>query len=766
MKLFYFSIIIVLFLLSIFDLIVGLINDAVNFLNSAIGSQVASRRTIMIFASVGIFLGAFLSSGMMEVARKGVFDPSYFYFSDIIFIFLSVMISDIILLDVFNTLGLPTSTTVSMVFCLLGAAFSIAMIKITSPFNNEPFHHLTLYIKMEKTFTIIIGIFLSIIISFTSGAFIHYFIRYLFSFEYERKLKYVGVIWSAISLSSMTYFLIVRGLHSTLQGFTDENLTGFSLFIQHFIKWIHHNFFVFLLILFSTWTLIAKIFVSLGYNILKFVVLYGTFSLAMAFAGNDLVNFIGIPIASIQSYNIWNESGSPPAEKFNMKDLSENVQAPSSVLIFSGMIMIFTLWFSKKTKNITSTEINLSRQNEGPEKFLSNSFSRGIVRLFLYLGNHFFKLFPKRFLVKIEKNFKQKKIQTEEGVAFDLVRASANLTISSILISIATVQKLPLSTTFVTFMVSMGTSLSDRAWDRESAVYRVSGVLKVIRGWFLTGFIAFTMAGITASFLYFFKIWALFFLIFFIVFVFYRSYKLYNKMQDKKIEEKPFFGVVNLTLETTLNKTFDIIKPILEYIEGIYKNSITGITQENLKILQENRYHFLKVKENFMSIHNSLIKVIRKTKNDEPIAGILYLHIYNKTKEIIESSDIIANHTLFHVINSHKPLKYQQKKNLLILERLMIEHFNIIKRITTDKNCKKISCTIQNKIIKKIEEQMNQQVIGIIHKKYGTKNTFLMLDILRQSKKITENIEDMVLLYQDALSHVSSTKKDASFLAF
>jgi Phosphate/sulphate permeases len=768
MKFFYPSIIVVLFFLSIFDLIVGLINDAVNFLNSAIGSQVASRKTIMIFASLGILLGAFLSSGMMEVARKGVFDPSYFYFSDIIFIFLAVMISDIILLDIFNTLGLPTSTTVSMVFCLLGAAFSIAMIKMTSPFNNEPFHHLTLYIKAEKTFTISIGIFLSIIISFTSGAFIHYFIRSLLSFEYESRLKHIGVIWAGISLSSMTYFLIFRGLHSTLQGVVENNLTGFSLLIQHFIKWIHHNFFSFLLILFSTWTIIAKIFVSLGYNILKFVVLYGTFSLAMAFAGNDLVNFIGIPIASIQSYNIWKESGFPTAEKFNMKSLSGNVQVPSSVLIFAGMIMIFTLWFSKKTKNITSTEINLSRQNEGTEKFLSNSFSRGIVRFFLYSGNYFFKLFPKRFLVKIEKNFKHKKIQKEESVAFDLVRASANLTISSILISIATVQKLPLSTTFVTFMVSMGTSLSDRAWNRESAVYRVSGVLKVIRGWFLTGFIAFTMAGITAAFLYFFKAWALSFLIVLILFVFYKSYKNYNKMQNIKIEEKPSLGIVNLTLDISLNKTFDILQPILEYIENIYTNSIKGITQENLNTLQESRNNFFKVKENFTNIHNSLIKVIRKTKIREPIAGILYLHIYNKTKEIIESSDIITNHTLFHIINSHKPLKYKQKQNLLILEHLMIEHFHIIKKIIIDKNCKNIqlSCVIQNKIIKKIEEQMNQQVMGIIHNKYGTKNTFLMLDLLLQSKKITENIEDIILLYHDALSHLSSRKKDASFFAF
>ncbi|WP_185850042.1 inorganic phosphate transporter [Blattabacterium cuenoti] len=765
MKLFYSSIIVILFVLSIFDLIVGLINDAVNFLNSAIGSKVASRKTIMIFASLGILLGAFLSSGMMEVARKGVFDPSYFYFSDLTFIFLAVMISDIILLDVFNTLGLPTSTTVSMVFCLLGGAFSIAMIKIASPLSNEPLHHLSQYIKAEKTLTIGIGIFLSILISFFSGAFIHYFIRFLLSFEYKSRLKYVGVIWAAISLSSMTYFLIVRGLHSTLQGLLEDNLTGLSLLIQHFIKWIHNHFFVFLLVLFSTWTLVAKIFISLGYNILKFVVLYGTFSLAMAFAGNDLVNFIGIPIASIQSYNIWKEAGSPPAERFNMKSLSGNVQVPSVVLIFAGLIMILTLWFSKKTKTITSTEINLSRQNEGTEKFLSNSLARGIVRFFLYFGNKFFKLFPKRFLVKIEKNFKQK-IQNE-NVAFDLVRASANLTISSILISIATVQKLPLSTTFVTFMVSMGTSFSDRAWDRESAVYRVSGVLKVIRGWFLTGLIAFTMAGITASFLFFVKAWALIFFMFLIGFVFYKSYKNYQKVLSKQFEDqRTIFGTDELTLGKTFNKTMDILEPILESIENIYKNSIEGITKEDLKNLQYSRKDFLKVKENFTSIQNSLIIVIMKTKNSEPIAGIFYMRIYNKIKEIIESSDVITNRTLFHVSNSHKPLKYQQKKNLLILEHLMMEHFHIIKKITRNRRTfQQVNRTIKIKIFKEIEEQMNQQVMGIIRKKYGTKNTLLMLDVLLPSKKITENIEDILLLHTDVLSLISS-KKDASFLAF
>jgi phosphate/sulfate permease len=644
------------------------------------------------------------------------------------------------------------------------------MIKMASPLSNEPLHHLSQYIKAEKTLTIGIGIFLSIIISFFSGAFIHYFIRLLLSFEYESRLKYVGVIWASISLSSMTYFLIVKGLHSPLQVVVDDHPTGLPLLIQNFMRWVNHHFFVFFLVLFTTWIFVTKVFFFLGYNILKFVVLYGTFSLAMAFAGNDLVNFIGVPIASIQSYNIWKAAGSPPAEKFNMKSLSGNVQVPSLILIFSGIIMILTLWFSKKTKTITNTEINLSRQNEVQEKFLSNSFSRGIVRFFLYFGNKFFNLFPKRFLVRIEKNFKQP-TQKDDNVAFDLVRASSNLTISSILISIATVQKLPLSTTFVTFMVAMGTSLSDRAWDRESAVYRVSGVLKVIRGWFLTGLIAFIMAGITVSFLYLIKVWALIFFIVLLIVVFYKSYKNSQKVQYQKIEEeKTLLGPFTLgkTLKNKNSDNSDLLGPILESIEQIYKSSIEGITKYNLKSLQYSRKSFLKVKENFTWIQNSLIRVIRKNRTIEPFFGILYIRIYNKTKEIMNSSDIITNRTLFHVINSHKPLKFHQKKNLLTIEHFMLEHFHIIKKITINKSFKKhvgqVNRTIKIKIIKKIEEQMNQQVMGILHKKYGTKNTLLMLDILLQSKNITENIEEILLLYTDFLSHFSSSRKDDSIL--
>ncbi|WP_185868708.1 inorganic phosphate transporter [Blattabacterium cuenoti] len=751
MKLFYPVVLGILVLLSVFDLIVGLINDAVNFLNSAIGSQVASRKIIMVFSSLGILLGALLSSGMMEVARKGVFNPSLFSFSDIIYIYLSVMISDIILLDLFNTLGLPTSTTVSMVFCLLGGAFSIATIKIL--YNHEPFHLLQQYVRAEKAFNISIGIFLSIIISFISGSFIHYFIRVLFSFDYKPRLKFTGVIWSAISLSSMTYFLIIKGLQNTLKVQIHSPFNVFLFYIHHVIDWSYSHWYTFFFILFSTWALISKIFVSLGYNILKFVVLYGTFSLAMAFSGNDLVNFVGISIASMQSYNIWKNNGYPPAEKFTMNHLSEQVHVPSLFLICSGLIMIITLWFSKKTKHITNTELNLSSQHEeGTEQFVSNSFSRGMVRLGLFLGNKFFRLFPKRLLVKIEKNFKNYK-KNEKNRAFDLVRASANLTISSILISLATIQKLPVSTTFVTFMVSMGTSFSDRAWDRESAVYRISGVMKVIRGWFLTGLMAFVMAGLTATFLYFFKSWALLIMMFLIAFIFYKSYQHYShRTHDKK--EKLSNDIVDLNLEKTLEKTLNFLYPILEYIENMDKNTIEGIINENVKILKNSRNTFFQVKKKFTEIQNSLIPVIRTTTRRDPLVGIFYLKIYNHMKEMVESYDIFTYHPLFHVINSHKPLKYKQKRNLLLLEQLMLEHIHVMKRIIMQKHCKEIKfpCGISHQILQNIETFIHQQSVGIGHDQYGKKNTFLMLDLLLSSKKITKNIEEMMYLYCDMFS--------------
>lgn len=754
METFYEITLCLLFFFAIFDLIIGVSNDAVNFLNSALGSKVASHNTIMIFASIGIFLGALLSSGMMEVARRGVFDPSHFYFSDIFFIFLAVMIADIILLDAFNTLGLPTSTTISIVFSLLGAAFSIAMIKITSPSSQEPLHYLGHYIKASRILTIISGIFLSIIASFSFGACIHYFVRWIFSFDYTKRLKDLGTIWAGISLSIMTYFLIVEGLHGSIKGLTPEQIRDFALTMKFFLHWANQNIYLFIFLLFSFWTSVAWILTVMGYNVFKFVVLYGTFSLAMAFAGNDLVNFIGVPIAGFQSYLIWTDAGGPDPNSFSMKDLAGNVQISPLVLLGAGTIMILTLWFSKKARTVADTEINLGRQDEGTEKFSSNSLARKIVKSFLWIGKLFFGLFSKRFLVRIEKNFKQK--NQDETVAFDLVRASSNLTISSILISFGTAQKLPLSTTFVTFMVAMGTSLSDRAWDRESAVYRVSGVLKVISGWFLTGLIAFTMAGLFALSLYFLQVWALVILLFLVGFVIYRNYQKHKKITKKKLQEENGVSRTDeLTLGKTLNKASYLLGFMLEAMEEIYRRCIDGLAQENVKLLQMNRQHYIELREDFNTAHSALIKVIRKTKANEPTTGRIYIKIYDKMKEIIEAADIVTGRSLEHIINSHKPLKSKQRKNLDRLKNLIINYLHVSKEIVknNDFHTTNVTKEITNEILHEIDEQLNHQVMGIVNKKYGGKNSVLVLDLLLKSRYIIENSEKILALYKEVLTH-------------
>ncbi|WP_103326750.1 inorganic phosphate transporter [Bacteroidetes bacterium endosymbiont of Geopemphigus sp.] len=745
---YFFSIgLIILFVFAVFDLIVGVSNDAVNFLNSAIGSKVASRNTIMIFASVGIFMGSFLSSGMMEVARKGIFDPAQFYLPDLFCVFIAVMICDIILLDLFNTLGLPTSTTISLVFSLLGSALSVALIKIASPLSQEPLHHLGNYIKSERTLTILSGIFLSIGISFITGMIVHYFVRWMFGFNYEKKLKYVGSLWAALALSSMTYFLIIEGFHSALKGLDPKEITGATASINDFLEWVDTHFYGFIGALFVTWLLIAQIFFSLSYNVLKFVVLFGTFSLAMAFAGNDLVNFIGVPMAGFESFQIWSTTGKPDAETFGMQALAGNVQSSPLMLLGAGIIMILTLWFSKKARTVTETEINLGRQDEGAEKFSSNSLARLIVRGFRGFGRFFFGLFPKRMLVKIERNFKQN--QQNEDIAFDLVRASANLTISSILIAIATTHKLPLSTTFVTFMVAMGTSLSDRAWGRESAVYRVAGVLKIIGGWFLTGVIAFLMAGIFAGLLHEFREWALLGAIGLVFFSFYKNNKEHKKAELKKArEETHISGVDELSLFKALKKTSDRLALVMESVEQIYQKSIEGVCTENLKMLQKERKLQEELRENFTATQGAVIKVIKKTKANEPTTGKIYIEIYEEIQLIINALDIISQRSLDHVLNSHKPLKSKQKINIEYLKESMLEYIHLMRDVLETKKFHTYRThSVKNIIINDINEQLNYQVMGIVNKKYGPKNSTLVFAILLKSKDLLEAFEKILQLY-------------------
>lgn len=484
----YLILVIALLILAIGDLVVGVSNDAVNFLTSAIGSKVASKRTILIIAAAGVFAGAAFSSGMMEVARKGIFNPSFFNFADVMVIFMAVMITDILLLDGFNSLGLPTSTTVSIVFELLGAAVMVGylMYRLDDSMN----HSLADTINTSKATEIIAGIFISIGVAFSVGAIAQWISRLWFTFNIRKGVKRYGAIFGGFSMTIIIYFLLIKGIKGA----------DFGAEVNEFIA-ENTNSLVFYSLLGSTlllWLLqrVARI------NPLKIVVLAGTFSLAMAFAGNDLVNFIGVPITGYQSYNLWLDSG-VPASEFRMDSLAEAVATPRMLLYAAGLIMVVTLWLSAKARKVTDTSVNLGSQGKVDERFKPNLVSKGIISAALGFNNFFTRVVPKRTLATINKRFAFEEVTEANRPAFDLVRAAVNLVIASILIAFASSLKLPLSTTYVSFMVAMGASLADRAWGAGSAPYRVAGVVNVIGGWFLTAIGAFTASALVALIIWF-----------------------------------------------------------------------------------------------------------------------------------------------------------------------------------------------------------------------------------------------------------------------
>ena len=524
----YLFILIAITILAIVDIVVGVSNDAVNFLNSAIGSKTISLKTIMIVASMGIFIGAVFSSGLMEVARKGIFVPGQFMFDEIMLIFMAVMITDILLLDFFNTLGLPTSTTVSIVFNLLGAAVVMSLIKISNS-DTQTFADLSNYINTKKAMEIITGILLSVVIAFSVGAIVQWFSRVLFTFHNESKIKNFGALFGGVALTSITYFIFLKGLKGTpYYGDLKGMIEGNEVYI--------------ILVGFVFWTLFSYLFEKITKKtVLLFVIAVGTFGLALAFSGNDLVNFIGVPMAAYHSYEAWVLSG-VDASLFSMEVLDKKVPAEPILLFIAGGIMVITLWFSKKAKTVAETEIGLSRQGETHEKFQPNRLSRSVVKGITQLSDYFTPLVPETILKRVNKSFKKSNViltkdQSLEAPAFDMIRASVNLMVAGILIAIATSMKLPLSTTYVTFMVAMGTSLADRAWGSESAVYRVAGVFNVIGGWFGTALGAFVASGIVVLLINWNHPVVIPILLIITAVLLYKNYKS-HKIKSKKIIEE------------------------------------------------------------------------------------------------------------------------------------------------------------------------------------------------------------------------------------
>ena len=582
METIYLGIVIFLFMLAIFDLMVGVSNDAVNFMSSAIGAKVAGFKTIIIISAIGVFAGAAMSNGMMDIARHGIFQPDNYAFYDIMCILLAVMVTDVVLLDVFNTLGLPTSTTVSMVFELLGGTFVIATIKLLG--DETGLLNYGNLLNTEKALSVIMGIFCSIAIAFVAGSIVQYLSRLLFSFNYKKNMKWTIGIFGGIACTALCYFIVIKGLK------------GSTIVTKETLAWVNANTGLLVLYFFIGFGVLMQILHFLKVNVFKIIILLGTFSLALAFAGNDLVNFIGVPLAGYSAFTDWAANGQELGiHGFMMESLMGSAKTPEIFLIGAGVIMVYSLATSKKARNVIKTSVDLSRQDEGDEMFGSSLLARIIVRKATSLNAFIEKTVPVGVRRWVDSRFQRDEMVMDEGAAFDLVRASVNLVLAGLLIVIGTSLKLPLSTTYVTFIVAMGTSLADRAWGRESAVYRITGMLSVIGGWFITAFAAFIACGVVVITMYYLSFPAMIVFIVLAVFLLVRSNLRYAK---KAKEQKPddVFGMMlaanakgdeKATLALLRRHVRETLGQYLGFADEAYAQATTGFSSEDLRKLRK-----------------------------------------------------------------------------------------------------------------------------------------------------------------------------------
>ena len=734
--------------LAIADLVVGVSNDAVNFLNSAIGSKAVSFKTIMIVASIGVAVGAMTSSGMMEVARKGIFNPGEFMFDEIMIIFMAVMITDILLLDFFNTLGLPTSTTVSIVFELLGASVAVALIKIYSSDSGQTITDLTNYINNSKAIEIILGILLSVVVAFTIGALVQYVSRILLSFKFEEKPIFYSAVFSGIAVTSIMYFIIVKGL---------KNATFMPPSVKEFLN---TNPIGFVIISFLVFTILSYLAVKLfNAKIYAIIIVVGTFALAVAFAGNDLVNFIGVPIAAYNSYEVWSISGVNPSD-LAMVSLSEPVQTQPYLLLIAGLIMVLTLWFSSKAKAVVKTSVDLARQDEGKERFKPNFLSRNIVRLTIGLSNSVNSLLPASYRQWTDKQFIKPvaKVSPQEAPAFDLVRAAVNLMVASVLISIATGMKLPLSTTYVTFMVTMGTSLADRAWGSESAVYRVAGVLNVIGGWFFTAFSAFVAASIMAVILYYGKGYALTALIILAVVLLTKNYISHRKNNKVQKEEDQLQKSESSSTQGVIHESAATIGKVVKRGNKIYTSAINGLATQNLAVLKKNKKQIQKLSDEIDELRDNIFYFIKNLEEPSLSASAFYINILGYLQDITQSLEYISKVSHKHINNNHKKLKFSQIKELKDLDEQLEQLFVATESAFESRSFAEIGAILNNKasMFNLVKDKIQKQVERTRNEESSPKNTTLYFGLLLETKDLLTGI--MNLLEEYFNSHDSSVK--------
>ena len=742
----YILMLIALAILATVDLVVGVSNDAVNFLNSAIGSKAIAIRNIMIIASIGVFFGAITSSGMMEVARKGIFNPGMFMFQDIMFIFMAVMITDILLLDVFNTLGMPTSTTVSIVFELLGAAVAISLIKISQN-DAESISAIWNYINYEKASLIIFGILLSVVVAFSVGAIVQFVSRLIYSFNFEKRPSYINALFGGFAITAITYFIIIKGMKGT------PYYKDVKFLIEDNTLTIIAGSFLF-------WTLISQVFIKLfNLNVLKLIIGIGTFSLAMAFSGNDLVNFIGVPIAAWNSYEAWSVSG-VEANAFSMEILAKKVPSNVWLLLIAGGIMVVTLWTSSKARNVIKTGIDLSRQGEGHEKFQPNPLSRLVVRASMGINAGLTYVLPAKTIAFVDSKFQKPVIElpkdkTYELPAFDMVRASVNLIVAGILISIATSLKLPLSTTYVTFMVAMGTSLADRAWGRESAVYRVAGVINVIGGWFLTAITAFLAAALVA-YLISWDMVMIPVLLVLVAFLIGRNTIIHRK-KSKEVKEQEYIQRADLiTINGVIEESADHISGVANRVNKLYTNVVDDLSNHDLNKLRKTDKHVGKLNEEIDNLKDGVFYFIKSLDDTSVQASRFYILVLGYLQDVAQSISYISRASFKHVNNNHKNLKKGQLKDLKEIDNQLTELLGKVSSVFELRAFDDLEEILIEKqdLLKDVSDSIEKQVTRIRIEESSPKNTTLYFSILLETQDLITALMSLLQTYEEF--HIST----------
>ena len=643
----YLCIVIFLLCLAVFDLFVGVSNDAVNFLQSAIGAKVAKFRTVLIIASCGVVLGAIMSSGMMDIARHGIMSPDHYSFNEVMTIFLAVMVTDVIVLDVFNTLGMPTSTTVSLVFELLGGTFILACLKMA---GDDSLTY-GMLLNSDKALEVIIGIFASVAIAFVFGIFVMWLSRIVFTFNYKKHSRYSIAIFGGIAFTALSYFIFMKGLgkspylHQDVRNYIDQNI-GFLLAVTFIVS-----------------TIVMEVLHLFRVNIFKFTVLLGTFALAMAFAGNDLVNFIGVPMAGLDSYNDYmaNANGIAP-DSFMMTSLMDSAKTSPLYLLAAGVVMIIAMATSKKAQNVIKTSVDLSRQDEGDEMFGSSKVARVVVRRCQMADSWLSRYMPKTVMAWINSRFNKNDVELEEAAAFDVVRAAVNLVLASMLITIGTNLKLPLSTTYVTFMVAMGSSLADRAWSRESAVFRVTGVLSVIGGWFVTAGVAFFTCAIVCLAMYFGGIVIQVAFIGLVIFLLIRSNIQYNKKCKEDNKSNSFQLMMRARdpeivwdlLRKHVSKTQSFV---CHFALGEFNKIMDGLATENVRDLSHANKELKKEQDMLKKFRRQEMLGLKRSPMEIAIERNTWFHLgANSDQQFIYSLRRMLDPIKEHVDNNFNPL--------------------------------------------------------------------------------------------------------------